>query len=150
MTNHIKELNKSLENISCSVIFHLVFYPLKFYYWSNTNSQTIFHKFSSMGFGWIKSNCEWVIFHGWHKTFNGISWIWTLFHQVNFIFHKNLSFILEISFMKSYEWKFMQYSFKIHKWYSMDVCIVLECMDKLQGIMGDQGEIKYGFNWGSS
>jgi hypothetical protein len=37
----------------------------------------------------MKWNCEWIIFHQWHKTSNGISWIWTLFHQVNLIIHGN-------------------------------------------------------------
>jgi len=34
MTTHINilELNKSLENISCSIIFHLLFYLLNIYY----------------------------------------------------------------------------------------------------------------------
>jgi len=53
MATHINflELTKLLENISCSIIFHLVFYLLNIYYWFNTNSQTIFHTFSSMEFG---------------------------------------------------------------------------------------------------
>jgi hypothetical protein len=56
---------------------------------------------------------------------------------MNFIFHKNLSFILEISLTKTYEWKFMQYSFiENSQMILMDVWIVLECMDKLQGDNG--------------
>jgi len=85
---NFQEWNKLLDNISYSNIFHLEFDQLKSYHWSSINSQIIGHKFSFMEFGWIlmdKSNYKWVIFHQWHKTFNDISWIWTLFHQVNFI-----------------------------------------------------------------
>ncbi len=57
-------------------------------HWSSTNSQIIFHKFPLMEFGWMISNWEWVIFYGWYKKFNDISWIWILFHQLNFIFHE--------------------------------------------------------------
>jgi hypothetical protein len=42
---------------------------------------------------------------------------------MNFIFHRNLSFILEISFMKTYEWKFMQYSFIENSQMLLDGCM---------------------------
>jgi hypothetical protein len=47
---------------------------------------------SSMEFGWILMDeiKLWIIiFHQWHRTFNDISQIWTLFHRVNFIIHGN-------------------------------------------------------------
>jgi len=42
---------------------------------------------------------------------------------MNFIFHINLSFILEISFMKTYEWKFMQYLFIENSQMILDGCM---------------------------
>jgi len=81
-----------LDNISYSNLFHLEFDQLKSYHWSSTNSQIIVHKFSFMEFGWIlmdEINLWMNFFHQGHKTFNDISWIWTLFHQVNFIIHGN-------------------------------------------------------------
>jgi len=124
----------------------------------------------------MKSNCEWIIFHQWHKTFNDISWIWTLFHQVNFIIHENwmnhkrwnqivneLYFINDIKLLMTFHgsklislsefhhpdkfiihlWNFILkklvngsscniHPLKIHKWYSMHVWTILECMDELQ------------------
>jgi hypothetical protein len=87
---NFQEWYNFLDNISYSNLFHLEFYPFKSYHWSSTNSQIMVHKFSFMKFGWILMDeiKLWMsFFHQWHKTFNDISWIWILFHQVNFIIH---------------------------------------------------------------
>ncbi len=126
-----------LENISCSIIFHLVFYPLKFYYWFNTNSQTIFINFH-----------PWNL-DEWYQIVNELYFmddiqILMAFHRSELYFIKWISFSIEIyhSSLKFPSWKLMNgsscniHSLKIHKWYSMDVWIVLQCMDKLQGDNG--------------
>jgi len=80
------------------------------------------------------------------------------FHGSKLYFMKSISFSIQIyhSSLKFPSLKLMNgnscniHSLKIHKWYSMDVWIVLVGMDELQGDNGWWGEIKYWFNWGSS
>jgi hypothetical protein len=126
------ELNKSLENISCLIIFHLVFYMLNIIINLIQIPKPYFINFHPWNLDEWNQNLNELYF------MDGIKLLMA-FHGSELYFIKWISSFIEIyhSSLKFPSWKCVNrsscniHSLKIHKWYSMDVWIVLECMDNL-------------------